>query len=181
MMSLTKSRVTRIILPVVGVVLLLWLFIPTTDIVTPDWTVLVTDTNQHAIAGASVTVFSQQYTLEHTDTEDTQITDAQGHVHFNERKIHATNLQRIFGVLSDLLGQGAHAGFGLHTHVHANKDGYGDPSKLELFSQNERESTANVSARQTSHIVLMQCSPGYSGFGCDFPNDPSMPVLPLQR
>jgi hypothetical protein len=86
----------------------------------------------------------------------------------------------MFGVLRNL-DQGVHASFGVHTHVHAYKKGYGDPSELKLFAQNEREETANGSKDQTSHIVLMKCQPGYGGIGCDFPDDPSQPVLPLRQ
>jgi len=159
--------------------LLLWLLFPATDIVSPDWDVVVTDTDGHPIAGAPVTVFSQQYTIERVDHEETQITGADGRAHFRERRIHAMNLIRFFGALRNL-DQGAHASFGVQTHLNASMKGYGDPSALNLFGQNERESRANGKARQSSHIILMRCPPGYSGIGCAFPDDPDRPVLPLE-
>jgi hypothetical protein len=169
----------RIILLTGPLLLLLWLLVPTTDVVSPEWTVLVTDTAGHPIRGASVTVFSQQYTIESQDAESTRVTDDDGSVHFEERRIRAMGLMRVFGAVRNL-NQGAHASFGVHTHLAVAKKGYGDPSDRELFAQNERESRANRSARQSSRIVLLQCPPDYSGFGCAFPTDPEKPVLPLK-
>src|ERR1700722_17187038 len=156
---------------VAAALLLLWLFIPTTDIVSPDWSVRITDTEGHPIEGASVSVFSQQYILESQDTEETKTTDSNGSVHFGERKIHAVGLVRLLGAIRNL-DQGVHASFGVHTWIHASKPGYGDPGNLELYSENERESRANDSAQQSSHIRLLRCPPGYSGMGCSFPDDP---------
>jgi hypothetical protein len=169
----------RIILPVVASLLLLWLLVPTTDIVSPEWIVLVTDTAGHPVEGASVTVFSQQYTVESHDTEETKVTGEDGRVHFPERKLHAMGLIRLLGAVRNL-DQGAHASFGVHTHLAASKRSYGDPGTLDLFAQNERESEAHGLAQQSSHVVLVQCPPDYSGLGCDFPNDPEKPVLPLK-
>lgn len=170
----------RLILWIALVALLSWMFIPTTEIVSPEWTVLVTDTAGHPVEGASVTVFSQQYTVETQDTEETKVTGEEGRVHFSGRKIHAMGITRLLGVIRNL-DQGVHASFGVHTHVHASKAGYGDPSALSLFGQNERESRARGRDQQLSHIVLQRCAVGYSGFGCDFPEDPEKPVLPLQH
>jgi hypothetical protein len=163
-----------------AVLLVVWLLFPTTDVVSPDWSVLVTDTSGSPLQGSSVTVMSQQYTLESRDVEETKSTGDDGRAHFDERRIRAIGLVRVLGVLRNL-GQGVHASFGIHTHFVANKAGYGYPTKLELFSQNERESTAHGSAQQHSHVILMKCPPGYAGFGCDFPDDPDQPILPLQR
>lgn len=170
----------RILVWTMCAVVFLLLFVPTTDIATPDWTVFVTDTAGRPLEGAEVTVFSQQYTLETQDTEETKTTGKTGVVHFNERRVCAIGLVRLIGAIRNL-DQGVHASFGVHTNIAAHKPGYGDPSKLELFAQNERESRANESSTQNSHLMLLQCSPGYSGLGCDFPDDPSRPVLPLQR
>jgi hypothetical protein len=175
-----KRPILKYLILVLGVIALAWVFLPGTDVVAPDWTVLVTDTSGHSIAGADVTLFSQQYTTETQDTEQTAITGNDGYAYFTGRKIHANGLLRMFGVLRNL-DQGVHASFGVHTYVHASKKGYGDPSELKLFAQNEREETANGSTQQTSHIVLMKCQPGYGGIGCDFPDDPSQPVLPLRQ
>jgi hypothetical protein len=169
----------RIILLAGGSLLLLGLVIPTTDIVSPDWTVLVTDTAGHPVEGARVTVFSQQYTVESHDTEETKVTDGDGRVHFAQRKLHAIGLIRLLGAIRNL-DQGAHASFGVHTYLAASKRGYGDPSTLDLFAQNERERQAHGLAQQSSHVVLLQCPSGSSGFGCNFPGDPEKPVLPLK-
>ena len=169
----------RILLLPSSLLLLLWLFIPTTDVVSPQWTVLVTDTSGNPIAGAEVTVFSQQYTVETQDVETTKTTGKDGLVRFDERKIHPIGLMRLVGTIRNL-DQGAHASFGVHTHLHAGKSGYGDPSTLQLFAQNERESGQNGFAAQSSHIILQACPLGYSGFGCSFPDDPTKPILPLK-
>ncbi len=169
----------RIILLAGASLLLLWLLVPTTDIVAPEWAVLVTDTAGHPIEGASVSVFSQQYTVESHETEETKVTGEDGQVHFPERKLHAMGLIRLLGAIRNL-DQGAHASFGVHTYLAASKRGYGNPSTLDLFAQNERESHAHGIAQQSSHVVLLQCPSDYSGFGCDFPNDPEKPVLPLK-
>jgi hypothetical protein len=157
---------------------LIWLLFPAADIVSPDWDVVVTDTEGRPIEGATVTVFSQQYTLERVDHEETNITGSDGRVHFAERRIRAMNLIRLFGVIRNL-DQGAHASFGVHTNLHASAKGYGDPSSLDLFGQNERESRVNGNERQSSRIILMRCPTGYSGIGCAFPDDPNLPVRPL--
>jgi hypothetical protein len=86
---------------------LVWLFFPAADIVSPDWDLLVTDTEGHSIGGASVTVFSQQYSIERDGHEETKITSADGRVHFDERRIRAVNLVRLVGTLRNL-NQGAH-------------------------------------------------------------------------
>jgi hypothetical protein len=168
----------RVVLLVVASLLLLWLLVPKTEIVSPDWTVLITDKEGHPLQGASVTVFSQQYTVEAHDHEETRITGDDGVVSFKQRKIHSTGFMRLLGVVRNL-DQGVHASFGVHTHLSASKQGYGDPTELALFGENERNSRANGSAQQTSHVVLLKCSSGYSGFGCDFPDDSAKPVLPL--
>jgi hypothetical protein len=164
-----------------GGLVLLGLLVPTRDNVTPEWDVFVSDMSGTPIPGADVAVSSQQYTLEHNDTQESKATDENGHVHFKRRTIWAPFLFRFVGVVGNIASQGPHASFGVHTNIHANKKGYGDPSKLDLFGQNEREERANGPATQTSHIVLMKCAAGYSGFGCGFPDDPSLPPLPLQR
>lgn len=164
----------RIVILAGASILILWLLVPTTDIVSPDWNVLVTDPTGHPIKGASVTVFSQQYTVESQDVESTKVTGEDGRVHFDERRIHPIGLVRLFGVVRNL-DQGAHASFGVHTHLAASKSGYGEPNALDLFAQNERESRANGSSRQSSHVVLVQCASGFSGFGCTFPDDPEKP------
>jgi len=162
-----------------GLLLVVWLFIPTTDFVTPDWTVLVTDTAGLPLEGARVTVFSEQYTLESTDREETKLSDKDGLVHFDQRRLSATSFRRGLGVIRNVLSQGAHASFGVHTNVAASKPGYGEPSKLDLFSQNERQARATGGPKQVSHLVLVKCPTGYSGFGCSFPVDPEKPILPL--
>ena len=166
----------RIVILIGASLLILWLLIPTTDIVSPDWNVLVTDTTGRPLKGATVTVFSQQYTVESQDVESTKITGEDGRVHFDERRIHPIGLLKLFGVIRNL-DQGAHASFGVHTHLAASMNGYGDPNALDLFAQNERESRANGSSRQSSHVVLVKCPPGYSGFGCTFPDVPETPAL----
>jgi hypothetical protein len=158
--------------------LLLWLLVPTTEIVSPDWTVTVTDTAGHPIQGATVSVTSQQYTVESDATEETKVTDNNGQVSFAKREIHAIGFMRLWGVVRNL-DQGVHASFGVHTWLFANKKGFGEPSRLALFRQNELNSLASGSARQTSHLVLMKCPDGYSGQGCSFPDDSTKPVLPL--
>jgi hypothetical protein len=74
------------VLLVVATLLLLWLFVPTEEIVSPEWTVLVTDMAGHPIQGASVTVFSQQYTVESHDHEETGITGDDGSSEFQTAK-----------------------------------------------------------------------------------------------
>jgi hypothetical protein len=172
--------VKRILIFAGPALVVLWLLFPAADIVSPDWEVVVTDTEGHPIAGATVTVSSQQYTLERVDHEEANTTGDDGQAHFRGRRIRAMNLMRIFGALRNL-DQGAHASFGVHTNLHADAKGYGDPSSLELFGQNERESRADGNERQSSHIVLLLCPPGYSGIGCSFPDDPNRPVLPLHH
>jgi hypothetical protein len=173
--------VKRIIPKATAALLLICLLVPTTDIVCPDWEVLVTDTEGHPIGGAEVTASSQQYTVEGHDTEVTKITGEDGRVHFDQRRFHMIGLIGILGVIRNILAQGAHASFGVHTWVAASKDGYGDPTKLDLFIQNDRASHANGAAKQSSHIVLLKCPPGYRGMGCDFPINPDDPVLPFQK
>ena len=160
--------------------ILLLLLIPTEDIVCPEWDVLITDTDGRPVEGANVTVFSQQYTVESHDVEITKLTGSNGHVHFSARRLHSIGLLRLVGVIRNL-GQGVHASFGVHTHLAASKAGYGDPSALDLFAQNERESRASGSTEQSSRIVLIKCLAGYGGFGCSFPEDPEKPILPLRH
>jgi hypothetical protein len=179
--SSTQKRFTarRTFTFIAGILLLAWLLIPTRDIVCPDWTVLVTDTSSHPLAGVSVTAFAQQYTLEKNDTEQSAATDANGTVHFHSRFVWANGLRRTLGVIENVSSQGPHASFGTHTHIHANKFGFGNPSELQLFAENERAETATGTKEQVSHISLMKCPDHYSGFGCDFPDNPSLPIKPL--
>ena len=173
--------VKRLLFLVGSALVVAWLLFPAADIVSPNWDVVVTDVEGHPIEGASVTVFSQQYTLEPIDHEQTNITGTDGRVHFDQRRIRAMNLFRLFGVIRNLDQGVVHASFGVHTHLHASAKGYGDPGSLDLFGKNERESRANGNERQSSHIILTRCSPGYSGIGCAFPDDPNRPLLPLEH
>jgi hypothetical protein len=169
----------RIALWTCAVLLLVCLLLPTTDIVSPDWSVLVTDTAGHPIKDASVTVDSQQFTVESESVMDTKQTGDDGRVHFDERQISAMGITRLIGVIRNL-DQGAHASFGVHTFLLTNKKGYGQPSEMALLTQNDIASRANGSERQSSHVVLIQCQPGYSGLGCTHPDDPGKPILPLK-
>jgi hypothetical protein len=159
--------------------ILLLLLIPTTDYVAPHWIVTVTDTSGHPIRGASVAMMSEQYTLEKVDVEVDKVTDANGQVNFDERKIRANALRRAAGVIWNIASQGTHASFGVHTHVVASSPGYGEPAILALFAENEQASRATGEKEKTSHFTLLKCDTGYSGFGCAFPTDPEQPVKPL--
>jgi hypothetical protein len=167
----------RIILWIGASLILLWLLIPIPEVVSPDWTVFVTDAAGHPIPDATVTVFSQDYTVQTQDIETAKVTGKDGTVHFDKRRIYPMGLMKLFGAIRNL-DQGAHASFGAHTFLHVSKTGYGDPDGLALFGQNERESQANGSGRESSHVVLVNCPPGYSGFGCTFQNNPGRPAHP---
>ncbi len=170
----------RTALKIALVLLVLWLVIPTTDIVSPDWDVFVNDMNGQPIEAASVYDNSQQYTLESTETSVSKVTDHEGHVHFDERTIRANGFTRLLGVFRNL-GQGPHASFGVHTWLFADKPGYGDPAKLAIFARNEREGSPNGQHHQIAQLTLQKCPPGYSGIGCAFSEDRSQPTLPLHQ
>lgn len=172
-------KVLRYVSWVFAALLLLWLVFPKRDVVSPDWDVIVTDLQNQPIAGAQVTDFSQQYTLESQDTEENATTGIDGRVHFHMRTVRATGFRRLLGGLSQLQ-YGPHGSYGVHTHIHASKAGYGDPMKLEDFAKNERQSTANGEEHQSSHLQLLKCPQGYGGMGCGFPDDPSKPILPFK-
>jgi len=133
-----------------AVIVVLWLVIPTKDIVSPDWDVLVTDMQDQPISGARVTDHSQQYTIEQRDIEEDATTGADGRVHFHQRTVWATGFRRLLGALGQLQ-YGPHGSFGVHTFVAAYKVGYADPMEVADFAQNERESRANGLAYQSSH------------------------------
>jgi len=164
---------------IVGFILLVWLFLPTSQLVAPDWDVVVTDISGKPLDRVKITVASQQYTLESRDVEESATTDANGRVRLHQRKLHTIRLLLFLGAIRNILSQGAEASFGVHTYLMSSKPGYGEPSNLTLFSQNEREGRPNGSTHQFSHISLQKCSSGYSGLGCSFPDDPSKPPLPL--
>lgn len=179
-MTWDVHMIRRWLLRLAGGLFALWLLVPTKDVVCPDWDVLVTDTQGTAIAGASVDADSQQYTLEQHGTSVSRMTDKNGRVHFNGRRVRANGFMRVLGVVKGL-DQGAHASFGVHTWLFASKPGFGEPAELSLFGQNEREGRANGKAYQSSHLVLQRCAEGYGGIGCSFPDDMTKPVLPLHQ
>jgi hypothetical protein len=176
---MNARKALNILAIIIAAFIAVWLILPTQDVVAPTWNVVVTDTSNQPIAGVSVTAFAQQYTLESKDVEETKITGTDGGVQFSPRIIKANGLQRLIGTVGQIATFGAHSSFGTHTHIHADKAGYGDPAYLQLFAANEREERSTGAERQSSHIVLLKCPDRYSGMGCSFPQDPSLPIKPL--
>ena len=80
---------------ILTIAIVAWLIVPTREVVSPTWKVLVTDTSNRPISGASVTAYEQQYTLESKDVEQTEITGADGTVNFTPRFIWANGMRRL--------------------------------------------------------------------------------------
>lgn len=117
----------RIILWTGASLTLLWLLIPIPEVVSPDWTVFVTDAAGQPIPDATVTVFSQDYTVQTQGVETAKVTGKDGLVHFDKIRTYGMGLMKLFGAIRNL-DQGAHASFGVHTFLHATKTGYGVPT-----------------------------------------------------
>jgi hypothetical protein len=156
--------------------LVVWLFVPLTEVISPEWTVLVSDTAGRPIGGASVTVYPQHHPFESRDTEETQVTGDDGRTVFPQRKLRATGLARLYKSLVGLVEEPL-ANLGGHTFLVVSKPGFTQPSTPVLIALNERESLAHRRTRQYSHVVLSGCPPDSHQIGCDRPTVPDKDAL----
>ena len=100
------------------VALVVLVLIPFQSLVAPDWKITVMDEAHKPVKGALVRESYQNYSIESQGRESDAITDEFGRVSYPARKIHASLLAHIFGVLRAATG-GVHASFGPSAYVNA--------------------------------------------------------------
>jgi hypothetical protein len=103
-------RKTFWIVIILGVTLLY----PIESTVLPPQNVLVVTEDWRPIQGATVRQIWQHYSLESHGHEQDMNTDDNGRVVFPSRTIRASVLRRALHPFWNILGQGAHASFGVH-------------------------------------------------------------------
>jgi hypothetical protein len=92
------------------------LLIPIPYLAAPDWNVWVVDEQGTVLQGMLVRFDYQNYSVENTEHEEDQYTDAQGHAVFHRRSLSASILQRCFYTARSAMA-GVHASFGTHAWI----------------------------------------------------------------
>ena len=117
---------------IVGVALLY----PFDSVVTPAKEVLVVNEDQHPIQGVMVRQIWQNYSIESTGHEEDLRTDENGRVSFPKRTVKASLATRILHPIWNVVRQGVHASFGVHTDMFPLGDVIGKQvgqSRVEVY------------------------------------------------
>ena len=83
----------------------------------PAKTVLVISRDSKPVQGAKIRQSWQNYSIEETGHEEDLFTGEDGRVFFPPRTVRASLLRRAYGPLLNVLTQGVHASFGVHTYI----------------------------------------------------------------
>jgi hypothetical protein len=93
------------------------LLYPFESTVIPSRNVVVMTKDRKAVQGARVRQIWQNYSIESVGHEEDLLTREDGRVSFPHRKIRASLLRRAFWPVANIMGQGVHASFGIHTDM----------------------------------------------------------------
>jgi hypothetical protein len=93
------------------------LLYPIESTVLPSQNVLVVTEDWRPVQGATVRQIWQHYSLESRGHEDDMNTDQSGRVVFPGRTIRSSILNRVLHPFWNILTQGMHASFGVHTDM----------------------------------------------------------------
>jgi hypothetical protein len=96
---------------------------PFKSTIVPSRNVLVVTEDWDPIQGVLVRQSWQNYSLEARGHEEDKLTDDNGRVSFPRRAVRANLLWRAFRLIANIMGQGVHASFGVHTDVIALGEG----------------------------------------------------------
>jgi hypothetical protein len=100
-----------------ALVLLVVLLYPFQTTVLPEQRVLVVNQDMRPIKGVLVRQIWQHYSLERRGHEEDLLTDIGGRVTFAKRTIRSNLVWRILGQVVNIVTQGVHASFGIHTNM----------------------------------------------------------------
>ena len=100
-----------------AVILLVVLLYPFQTTVVPKQHVLVVNQDMRPIKGVLVRQIWQHYSLEGDGHEEDLLTDVGGRVTFAKRTMRSNLVWRICGPIVNIVTQGAHASFGVHTDM----------------------------------------------------------------
>lgn len=98
-------------------VLVATLLYPFESTVIPSRSVVVMTENRKAVQGARVRQIWQNYSIERLGHEEDLLTGEDGRVSFPTRKIRASLLRRALWPIANIIGQGVHASFGVHSDM----------------------------------------------------------------
>ena len=96
--------------------------IPQRYLASRDWKVKVSDPSGNPLRNVTVRLSFENYSVEDTSHEEDQLTDANGYVHFSERRRWTMLLLRAFYTLKSASAL-VHASFGPHAYVFAFQNG----------------------------------------------------------
>lgn len=144
------------ILTGVAIVLLLLVY-PFNVTVMPEWNVKVVDENGEALAGAYVSEFATQWTLDFHD-EQSLCSDSKGEAHFARQTVPVSAITRVSKWISRL---GPHSSLGPDVKMSAERMGYGDmPNEATWTTWNGWSNHVN------SKFVLHKCPSGLTAYRC---------------
>ena len=129
---LVKKKASWAFLLIAGVALLY----PFDSIVSPAREVLVVTEDQHPVQGVVVRQIWQNYSIESQGHEEDLRTDESGRVSFPKRTVKASLARRILHPIWNVVTQGVHASFGVHTDMFPLGDVIGKQvgqSKVEVY------------------------------------------------
>ena len=95
------------------------LLFPFSHLAHPEWDVLVVDTAGRPVAGMTVVLSYQNWSIETEEKEKHLVTNAEGRVRFRREYRRAAILQGIAGSIRAILTSGVHAGFGREAYMDA--------------------------------------------------------------
>ena len=93
------------------------LFYPFEKALVPSKRVLVVTEDMRPIKDAFVRQIWQDYSLERYGHEEDLATNAQGRITFPRRTIRASLFRRVVGPVTNVVSQGVHASFDIHTDM----------------------------------------------------------------
>lgn len=99
------------------IVLGTFLLYPFQSTTVPSQSVLVVTEDWRPVQGAGVRQSWQNYSIEAYGHEEDLLTDADGRVSFPRRTVRASLLRRALRPVANVITQGVHAGFGVHTDI----------------------------------------------------------------
>jgi hypothetical protein len=140
-----------------GIALLVVLIYPFKVTVAPEWNVKVVDQNGNAVAGAYVSEFGTNWTL-NVHHEDAACSDALGRAYLARHTVRASFLTRASRFVS---GFGPHASLGPDVKIGVEGFGYGDmPNDITTSTWD------GIRNRVSLQFVLHKCPQGFTGYKC---------------
>lgn len=106
-----KRKLVRLSFLAIGTLLVIIALVPIASVEVPRWDIVVVDQTGKPVVGIKVNEYWRDYLVDESMSIATAVTDENGAVSFEERRVHASVGQRLFGAVWNVLSFGPHASF----------------------------------------------------------------------